>query len=244
MSNQGNQPWIDVVNCLVRESTYVLDGLLYQDAPPIKEHYVDTGGFTELLFGSFMLLGFRFAPRLSDLSDQTLYRPRKHTDYSVLTPVLKKDIREDLIVRHWDDIKPIRRFLMRVHPIKRIVLVVLPVIAALSLALFFSAHASPSASAGALHPQKPLSGCCAIIYTHIATASNTTANWTELDNNDTNNNPKAFVIVTPNRSASPGHVVDDHPVGVWYDGMAGKWAIFNQDGAAMPINAAFDGLAS
>ncbi|HEU5383070.1 MAG TPA: Tn3 family transposase, partial [Ktedonobacteraceae bacterium] len=25
------------------------------------------------------------------------------TDYSVLTPVLKKDIREDLIVRHWDD---------------------------------------------------------------------------------------------------------------------------------------------
>ena len=154
-----------------------------------------------------MLLGFRFAPRLSDLSDQTLYRPRKHTDYSVLTPVLKKDIREDLIVRHWDDIKPIRRFLMRVHPIKRIVLVVLPVIAALSLALFFSAHASPSASARALHPQKPLSGCCAIIYTHIATASNTTANWTELDNNDTNNNPKAFVIVTPNRSASPGHVV-------------------------------------
>jgi hypothetical protein len=50
-----------------------------------------------------MLLGFRFAPRLRDLSDQTLYRPRKHTDYGVLTPVLKKDIREDLIVRHWDD---------------------------------------------------------------------------------------------------------------------------------------------
>src|SRR5579883_3443372 len=46
-TDQGNQPWIDVVNCLVRESTYVLDGLLYQDAPPIKEHYVDTGGFTE-----------------------------------------------------------------------------------------------------------------------------------------------------------------------------------------------------
>ncbi len=102
-TNQGSQPWIDVVNCLVRESTYVLDGLLYQDAPPIKEHYVDTGGFTELLFGLFMLLGFRFAPRLRDLSDQTLYRPRKQTDYSVLTPVLKKDIREDLIIRYWDD---------------------------------------------------------------------------------------------------------------------------------------------
>lgn len=64
---------------------------------------MNTGGFTELLFGLFMLLGFRSAPRLRDLSDQTLYRPRKHTDYGVLTPVLKKDIREDLIVRHWDN---------------------------------------------------------------------------------------------------------------------------------------------
>jgi hypothetical protein len=55
------------------------------------------------LFGLFSILGFRFAPRLRDLSDQTLYRPRKHTDYSVLTPVLKKDIRVDLIVCHWGD---------------------------------------------------------------------------------------------------------------------------------------------
>jgi TnpA family transposase len=103
-TNQGNQPWIDVVNCLVHESTYVLDGLLYQDAPPIKEHYVDTGGFTELMFGLFSLLGFRFAPRLRDLPDQTLYRARKGADYGMLTPVLKKNIREDLIVNHWDDL--------------------------------------------------------------------------------------------------------------------------------------------
>jgi TnpA family transposase len=30
----------------MREATYVLDGLLYQDAPDIKEHYTDTGGYT------------------------------------------------------------------------------------------------------------------------------------------------------------------------------------------------------
>ena len=77
---------------------------------------MDTGGFTELLFGLFMLLGFRFAPRLRDLSDQTLYRPHKHTDYRVLTPVLKKDIREDLIVRHWDEMHI--RLLTRVEPQK------------------------------------------------------------------------------------------------------------------------------
>jgi len=103
-TNQGNQPWIDVVNCLMRESTYVLDGLLYQDAPAIKEHYTDTGGFTELMFGLFSLLGFRFAPRLRDLSDQTLYRARKGADYGVLAPVLKKDVRDGLIVSQWDDL--------------------------------------------------------------------------------------------------------------------------------------------
>jgi TnpA family transposase len=46
VNNRGEQYWIDVVNCTMREATYVLDGLLYQDAPEIKEHYTDTGGFT------------------------------------------------------------------------------------------------------------------------------------------------------------------------------------------------------
>ena len=32
----------------MREATYVLDGLLYQDAPEIKEHYTDTHGYTDL----------------------------------------------------------------------------------------------------------------------------------------------------------------------------------------------------
>ena len=93
VNNRGEQYWIDVVNCLMREATYVLDGLLYQDAPEIKEHYTDTGGYTDLIFGLFTLLGFRFAPRLRDLSDQTLYRARKGADYGVLSPVFKKDIR-------------------------------------------------------------------------------------------------------------------------------------------------------
>ena len=56
------------------------------------------------MFGLFSLLGFRFAPRLRDLPDQTLYRAQKGADYGVLAPVLKKTIREDLIVNHWDDL--------------------------------------------------------------------------------------------------------------------------------------------
>ena len=38
VSDQGTQFWIDVINCQVREATYVLDGLVYQDTYPIKEH--------------------------------------------------------------------------------------------------------------------------------------------------------------------------------------------------------------
>jgi TnpA family transposase len=104
VNNRGEQYWIDVVNCTMREATYVLDGLLYQDAPEIKEHYTDTGGYTDLIFGLFTLLGFRFAPRLRDLSDQTLYRARKGVDYGVITPTLKKDIKVHLIMEHWDDL--------------------------------------------------------------------------------------------------------------------------------------------
>ena len=104
---QREQFWIDVVNCTMREATYVLDGLLYQDAPEIKEHYTDTAGYTDLIFGLFTLLGFRFAPRLRGLPDQTLYRARKGIDYGVLMPTLKKDIRVDLIAQHWDDLNRI-----------------------------------------------------------------------------------------------------------------------------------------
>jgi TnpA family transposase len=103
VSDQGSQFWIDVVNCQLREATYVLDGLVYQDTYPIKEHYTDTGGFTELLFGCFELLGFRFAPRLKDLPDQRLYRMEHAADYGPLAPVLRRTIRERLILDHWEE---------------------------------------------------------------------------------------------------------------------------------------------
>jgi TnpA family transposase len=103
VSDQGSQFWIDVVNCQVRESTYVLDGLVYQDTFPIQEHYTDTGGFTELVFGCFELLGFRFAPRIRDLPDQVLYRLDRTAHYGALDPILRRTIRAPLIVAHWDD---------------------------------------------------------------------------------------------------------------------------------------------
>ena len=83
---------------------FVLDGLLYQDAPAIEEHYVDTHGATDVLFGLFALVGKRFAPRLRDLPDQVLYRGRKGDDYGALNPVIRSSIRTGLIIDRWDDL--------------------------------------------------------------------------------------------------------------------------------------------
>ena len=66
-----------VVNVGVRDSTYVLDGLLYHESDlRIEEHYTDTAGFTDHVFALMHLLGFRFAPRIRDLGDTKLYIPK------------------------------------------------------------------------------------------------------------------------------------------------------------------------
>jgi len=52
-----------VINANVRDATHVLDGLLYHESDiRIEEHYTDTAGFTDHVFGLCHLLGFRFAP--------------------------------------------------------------------------------------------------------------------------------------------------------------------------------------
>jgi TnpA family transposase len=51
-----------------------IDGLLHHETDlSIEEHYTDTAGYTDQVFGLSYLLGFRFAPRLRDLADAKLY---------------------------------------------------------------------------------------------------------------------------------------------------------------------------
>jgi TnpA family transposase len=74
-----------VINAAVRDATHVLDGLLYHESDlRIEEHYTDTAGFTDHVFGLCHLLGFRFAPRIRDLADKRLYVPGKATQWSAL----------------------------------------------------------------------------------------------------------------------------------------------------------------
>ena len=94
-----------VVNVGVRDSTYVLDGLLYHESDlRIEEHYTDTAGFTDHVFALMHLLGFRFAPRIRDLGDTKLYIFKRDTGYDALKPMIGGMLNIKHIRAHWDEI--------------------------------------------------------------------------------------------------------------------------------------------
>jgi TnpA family transposase len=94
-----------VVNVGIRDSTYVLDGLLYHESDlRIEEHYTDTAGFTDHVFALMHLLGFRFAPRIRDLADTKLYIPKSDTTYATLRSMIGGTLNVKLIRAHWNEI--------------------------------------------------------------------------------------------------------------------------------------------
>jgi len=94
-----------VINVGVRDSTYVLDGLLYHESDlRIEEHYTDTAGFTDHVFALMHLLGFRFAPRIRDLGDTKLYIPKRDAGYDALKPMIGGTLNIKHIRAHWDEI--------------------------------------------------------------------------------------------------------------------------------------------
>jgi len=94
-----------VVNATVRDATYVLDGLLYHESDlRIEEHYTDTMGFTDHVFALMHLLGFRFAPRIWDLTDRRLYVPKDHKHYTALAGLIGGTLSQKLTTAHWEEI--------------------------------------------------------------------------------------------------------------------------------------------
>jgi TnpA family transposase len=94
-----------VISVGVRDSTYVLDGLLYHESDlRIEEHYTDTAGFTDHVFGLMHLLGFRFAPRIRDLADTKLYIPKDGASYPALKAMIGGTLNVKQIQAHWNEI--------------------------------------------------------------------------------------------------------------------------------------------
>jgi TnpA family transposase len=94
-----------VINAPVRDATYVLDGLLYHESDlRIEEHYTDTAGFTDHVFGLMHLQGYRFAPRIRDLKDKKLYIVGDARSYPTLAPLIGDPIQLKHIQTHWEEL--------------------------------------------------------------------------------------------------------------------------------------------
>jgi TnpA family transposase len=71
VSDQYSRFGVGVINTNSRDAIHVVDMLLNHNTElEIEEHYTDTAGHTDQVFGLTHLLGFRFAPRLRDISKQ------------------------------------------------------------------------------------------------------------------------------------------------------------------------------
>lgn len=78
-------------------------------------------------------------------------------------------------------------------------------------------------------------------FTHRATDKNSRGDYTYIGDPSINGDPDAIVLVSPTPDQENlGTASYEHNIGVWYEGGARKWAIFNQDRAAVPAGATFE----
>ena len=93
-----------VITGTIRDSLYLLELVLGQQTTSNpREIMTDTAGYSDIIFGLFALLGYRFSPRLADIGSTRLWRFDPNADYGVLNSLSKNKLREDLIIKSWDD---------------------------------------------------------------------------------------------------------------------------------------------
>jgi TnpA family transposase len=88
------------------EALYVIDALCHHESDlHIREHYTDTGGSTEQVFALASLLGFRFAPRISDALSKKLYLLDTVGASAPLDTLLFDLANKKLIIQQWDEMR-------------------------------------------------------------------------------------------------------------------------------------------
>jgi TnpA family transposase len=63
----------------------------------------DTGAYSDVVFGLFRLLGYRFSPRLADIGGTRFWRIDRNADYGLLNGISRHRVNVALIAEHWDD---------------------------------------------------------------------------------------------------------------------------------------------
>jgi TnpA family transposase len=94
-----------VVPGTLRDSLSLLAVVLEQptELQPI-EIMTDTGAYTDVVFGLFWLLGYRFSPRIADIGGARYWRIDPSADYGALNNIAAHRINAKLIAEHWDDL--------------------------------------------------------------------------------------------------------------------------------------------
>jgi TnpA family transposase len=91
-----------------RDSLYILDCLINLDAGPKPEVVTtDQASDSDMVFGIFSMLGYRFAPRFADLGDQRFWRadlPDGTTSvYGVLEAIARNKVNTKKVITQWPD---------------------------------------------------------------------------------------------------------------------------------------------
>jgi TnpA family transposase len=89
----------------LRDSLVLLAVVLEQqtELQPIQI-MTDTGAYSDVVFGLFRLLGYRFSPRLADIGGTRFWRIDPQADYGELNAIARQRINLQLIASHWDDL--------------------------------------------------------------------------------------------------------------------------------------------
>jgi len=105
VSDQFSSFYTKVINTNARDAAHVIDGLLHHETDlAIEEHYTDTAGYTDQVFGLTHLLGFRFAPRLRDLADSKLYTVGKSNLFPKIEKLFRGQINTNIIAENYNDV--------------------------------------------------------------------------------------------------------------------------------------------
>ncbi len=88
----------------LRDSLILLAVVLEQqtDLQP-TQIMTDTGAYSDVVFGLFRLLGYRFSPRLADVGGTRFWRIDPQADYGQLNPISAHHLSMQKIAPHWDD---------------------------------------------------------------------------------------------------------------------------------------------
>lgn len=104
MSNQFTGLNGVVIPGTLRDSLFILAVVLEQQTElHPTEIMTDTGAYTDVVFGLFWLLGYRFSPRIADIGGARWWRIDPAADYGSLNSTARHRINTTLIRDNWED---------------------------------------------------------------------------------------------------------------------------------------------